>query len=586
MLATFEDPNTLATVASEHAELAVGGWGDGTPLNPGVGLTVVQVGVDPANGEPIFNVLGSHTYAEETPPGLPNTLSVIITTAGGVATTLTSPPGGGVTVLDAKLTGSSGNSITGVEGTATASVLLGTFVDANQGSTVADFTTGTGVVLIDWGDGSAPLPLDASNLSAVGSPQGVIWTINAAHTYTEEGSYSYTITVKDTGGSFTTVSGTAIIADAALTAGPATLLTPSTGVALPSSTVVASFTDANTFATTADFIASIDWGDGSPLSTGTLVATATPGVFDVEGGHIYAKPGVFTTNVTVIDDGGSQVVIPGSSTVTDLAISGSTKNFTATEGKDTGLFVLATFTTPNTLATVADVSAVLAANGWGDGTPAAAGGQLVIQQIGVTPLTSATNPGSPIFEVLGSHLYTEETPAGTPNPLSVIITTLGGVPTTLTSPPGGGVTVLDAQLTSSNGTTITGGEGLTTGTVLLGTFTDSNQGATTADFLPAPGGNGGSVVVNWGDGSAPETLAAANLSAVGSPNGVIFTVSAAHIYTDEGTFAYTVTVTDDGGAVTIFSGAAVIADDNTHAFCDPAACEHGRGLALPDSGVR
>ena len=95
MLATFEDPNTLATVADVHAELAIGGWGDTTPTVAGIGLTVQQIGVDPANGEPIFEVLGSHTYAEETPPGLPDTLSVIITTAGGVTTTLTSPPGGG-----------------------------------------------------------------------------------------------------------------------------------------------------------------------------------------------------------------------------------------------------------------------------------------------------------------------------------------------------------------------------------------------------------------------------------------------------------------------------------------------------------
>ena len=100
------------------------------------------------------------------------------------------------------------------------------------------------------------------------------------------------------------------------------------------------------------------------------------------------------------------------------------------------------------------------------------------------------------------------------------------MPTTLTSPAGHGVTVLDAQLTSSNGTEFTDTEGISSGTELLGTFTDANQGATTADFLPLPmpGGNGGSVVVNWGDGSAPETLAAANLAAVGSPNGVIFTV--------------------------------------------------------------
>ena len=53
MLATFDDPNTLATVADVNATLAVGGWGDGTPTVAGVTLVVQQIGVDAAtaNGE-------------------------------------------------------------------------------------------------------------------------------------------------------------------------------------------------------------------------------------------------------------------------------------------------------------------------------------------------------------------------------------------------------------------------------------------------------------------------------------------------------------------------------------------------------
>ena len=146
--------------------------------------------------------------------------------------------------------------------------------------------------MVNWGDGSAPQTLTAGQLTAIGTPNGVAWNIDAAHTYTEEGTYAYTVTVTDDGGAATIVSGSAVVADAALTAGPATHLTPNTGIALPNSTVVATFTDANTFATTADYTTTIDWGDGSPESTGVVVATATPGVFDVEGGHTYANPGV------------------------------------------------------------------------------------------------------------------------------------------------------------------------------------------------------------------------------------------------------------------------------------------------------
>ena len=224
------------------------------------------------------------------------------------------------------LTGTSGNEITGVEGSSTGTTLLGTFADADQASTVADFASPPGSVVVTWGDGSAPQTVAASKLTAIGTHKGVVWTINAARTYTEEGTYQYTVTVTSVDGAATTVDGSAIIADAPLTAGTPVVLTPNTGVAapiaafpgafLPADTVVATFTDANTFATTADFRTNIDWGDGSPTSTGTVVATATPGLFDVIGGpsttqplHLYARAGDFTTKVTVVDDGGSQVVV-------------------------------------------------------------------------------------------------------------------------------------------------------------------------------------------------------------------------------------------------------------------------------------
>ena len=145
-----------------------------------------------------------------------------------------------------------------------------------------------------------------------------------------------------------------------------------------------------------------------------------------------------------------------------------------------------------------------------------------------------------------------------PDTLSVIITTLGGATTTLTSPPGGGVTVLDAPLTSSNGTEITGIEGITHRHRPARHLHRRQPGGDRRRLHhPAARRLGGRQL---GRRLGPETLTAANLAAVGSPNGVIFTVSAAHTYAEEGTYAYTVTVTDDGGSVTIFSGSAIIAD--------------------------
>ena len=82
---------------------------------------------------------------------------------------------GTATVIDAPLTGSAGTEITGVEGSSTGTVLLGTFADANQAATVADFTAGGGSVVVNWGDGSAPQTLTAANLTAIGTPDGVVW---------------------------------------------------------------------------------------------------------------------------------------------------------------------------------------------------------------------------------------------------------------------------------------------------------------------------------------------------------------------------------------------------------------------------
>ncbi len=427
--------------------------------------------------------------------------------------------------------------------------MLGSFQDANPLATVADFTAGGGSAAVDWGDGSAAEILTAANFALVGTPNGVTFVINANHTYLDEGTYSYTILVTDDGGSTTLIGGSAIIADAALTPGLTPLLTGNTGVPGPP-VIVGSFTDGNIAASTADFTGIVDWGDGSPNSAATFQRTI-PGFFNVFGAHTYAKPGTYTVTTKVFDVGGSTTTLTASYSITDLPVTGATNSFTAVEGQSTGLFPLATFEDPNTLATLSDVKATLAIGGWGDGTPTTAGVQLVIQQIGVDP----TN-GEPVFDVLGSHTYADATPPHLPDPLSVIITTLGGQVTTLTSPPGGGVTVLDAKLGGTAGNEIAGIEGNSTGTVLLGSFVDANQGATIADFTVAPG----STVVNWGDGSSPQTLTAANFTMLGTPNGVTFAISAAHTYAEEGTYAYTVTVTDTDGAVTIVNGSAVIAD--------------------------
>jgi hypothetical protein len=538
-------------------------WGD-----PSVDASAGTVTQDASNPS-VYYITGTHTFVDTGTYTVANSVAFagasVSTVINGVNISITFPPSTVATdgtPATANVTQGplalSVFPIVGTEGLAIGPAPIATFIDGGGADPVADYSASITV-------------FDASGAAVVSIPSaGITQNADAAQftvqspgfTLPQEGTYQVVVSVTDDASANPiTVDGAslAVIADADLSAGAAVLLAPNTGVPLPSSTVVGSFSDANPAAPLSDFSATIDWGDGSPNSLGTITQPGGVGTpFDVTGGHTYAKPGVYTITTNVVDDGGETVTLLASATVTDLPVTGATRNFTTVEGQNTGTFVLATFSDPNTLATVANENATLAVGGWGDTTPSVAGITLTVQQIGVDPATR-----QPLFEVLGSHTYAEETPAGLPNTLSVIITTLGGTVTTLTSPPGGGVTVLDARLTSSNGTEITGIEGIATATTtLLGTFTDANQGSTVADFLPLPmpGGNGGSVVVDWGDGSLPQTLDATNLAAVGSPDGVIYTVTAPHTYPEAGTFAYTVTVTDDGGAVTIFSGSTIIAD--------------------------
>ena len=50
---------------------------------------------------------------------------------------------------------------------------------------------------------------------------------------------------------------------------------------------------------TSQFVASIDWGDGSGASSGTVTFDPTTGIFSVEGSHTYAATGDYSVNVTV-----------------------------------------------------------------------------------------------------------------------------------------------------------------------------------------------------------------------------------------------------------------------------------------------
>jgi hypothetical protein len=79
----------------------------------------------------------------------------------------------------------------------------------------------------------------------------------------------------------------------------------------PFSGATATFSDPDTSATAAAYKATIDWGDGSPTTAGTVTGAA--GSFTVSGVHDYAKHGVHSVTTTVIDAVTDQVLATATS---------------------------------------------------------------------------------------------------------------------------------------------------------------------------------------------------------------------------------------------------------------------------------
>jgi hypothetical protein len=67
---------------------------------------------------------------------------------------------------------------------------------------------------------------------------------------------------------------------------------------------VALFTVLNGTAPAGAYSATIDWGDGSPVSSATIVGDPG-GPFNVVGSHAYAQAGNFTAQVTISELGNS-----------------------------------------------------------------------------------------------------------------------------------------------------------------------------------------------------------------------------------------------------------------------------------------
>src|SRR5207253_4477324 len=95
-----------------------------------------------------------------------------------------------------------------------------------------------------------------------------VFEVTGAHTYAEEGGNAVTVVISDHGASDTAHS-TANVADAALVASPKAL-SGTEGTAVPPSTVVAHFADADPHGTATDYSATVDWKDGTSTEGGLV----------------------------------------------------------------------------------------------------------------------------------------------------------------------------------------------------------------------------------------------------------------------------------------------------------------------------
>jgi hypothetical protein len=496
--ATFSDANTGAP-SSDFTVTAVN-WGDGS--TDASGLTVTGSG-----GNYVVN--GSHLYGEE---GGYN-FSITVTDKGGNTATIT----GTASVADANLTGSSAATAGGVEGVTAATLGNATFSDANTSAPASDFT----VTAVTWGDGST----DTTGLTVTGS--GGSYVVNGSHLYGEDGSYNFSVTVTDAGGNTATITGTASVADANLTGKSAATASGVEGVTA-ATLGNAIFSDANTSAPASDFtVTAVNWGDGSTDTSG-LTVTGSGGSYVVSGSHLYGEDGSYSFSVTVTDKSGNTATITGTATVADAALAGDSGSpdgtgggyvMTGTEGSDSGLQTVATFTDPGGAEDIGDYSASI---NWGDGHTSA----------GTITYDSTTG----LFTVQGSNTYAEESSytvtttiqhdSATPN-LVVTSTAL----------------VDDAALQSAGVAPLVAREGTST-TLVVATFTDANPGDHTGDFT---------ATIDWGvqDSTGAEATSPGVVSYDVSTG--IYTVTGTHIYltpTKGGMDTITVDVSDTGGAGT------------------------------------
>ncbi|HET6248072.1 MAG TPA: LEPR-XLL domain-containing protein [Tepidisphaeraceae bacterium] len=480
---TFPNPAGDPNGAADFTAMIT--WGDGQ-TSAG---TITQSATNPN----FYTVTGTNTYAEE---GL-YPVSVHVADAGGSTTDVTDQ----ALVVDAPLTANPGVNFNAIEGQKLSGQVVATFTDADPNGMLGDYLAN-----IQWGDGTASAATFAP--AGVGVNGNPIFNVIGNHTYHEEGSYNVIVAIQDAGaGTFS--SETAIVSDPAVVGTAVAAFSAKKGVNTGTITV-ANFTDPGGAEPTTDYSATIDWGDGTSPTAGTIVLSN--GKLSVTGAHTFNSAGTFHPTIVIHHD-----AAPDSNIVTDTvnvpaySLTTTGVNISGIEGRSVTAKA-ASFVSGNAASSIGNFTASI---NWGDGT--ASTGTIVKDSAGH-------------FHVNGTHVYHEES-TGSGYKVTTTIREYGGNTVVATSL----ANIADAPLDTPAGLTLSKSANVAFTNLVLGSFRDQDATNTTpTDYTGT---------ITWGDGT---TSAASFVFKSATANiGSFWSVTGSHKYTTKKTFAVKIVLHDN-----------------------------------------
>lgn len=489
-LATFADPNTNLSSSDFTATID---WGDNT--------TSIGV-ISGSNGNFTIQSQDNHQYVQS------GTYTISISAqqvnhAEIIATDTTS-----INITNAPII-ATGSSFSTPEG----SILSGqvaTFTDTNTAAPSSEFTAS-----IDWGDSTAPVSVSVS-----GSNGNYIIIDSGNHAYSHLGTYNAVVTIFENGIAIGSATDTVIVTDLPLS--PPKDNPPSISIAngttLNLNNDSFTFSDQNLLGAATDFTANINWGDGTS-SFGTIVRQADSGgqaIYIIQGSHQYTSAGADVLSVTIQEIGGSQLIIDQAVNVYDILNPSTPVSFSGTSGLTFGSgAILANFTD---LTFDEKNSTLTATIDWGDGS--------ALENASILFDRNTKN-----FEVFSNSGHSYGTNIDTIENIKITITDSAD-----SSHPLQIITPIDISPIYNISTADFHAVQGTSSTLTIATFLDSNPNADITKLK---------AIINWGDGSSPETLIGSSYFSIDPQNSGLYDLIATHTYTATG--SYTVNVSISGG---------------------------------------